>query len=210
MAEHMAELHTKGRATFAGLVTDGEARLDRIFQAVPALGELAVGTVYGHLHARRTLDPRMREAVALAAIIAAGCTDTPLTVHTRTGLAAGLTPAEIGEIVTETAAFAGFPRAVTAAGRLPELFVGSPIPPDPAPREVLLDLLATRPAALRDVLTEDVQVLTTGPRVAVALVRDGDGTLTATIEAQVEGGSIVAVRVLAGGQVVDRGAADRR
>jgi len=81
--------------------------------------------VYGHLHARRTLDPRMREAVALAAIIAAGCTETPLTVHTRTGLASGLTPAEIGEIVTETAAFAGFPRAVTAAGRLPELFAGT-------------------------------------------------------------------------------------
>ena len=115
----MSELNERGRATFAGLVPDGEARLDRIFQATPALGELAVGTVYGHLHARRTLDPRTREAVALAAIVAAGCTETPLTVHTRTGLAAGLTPAEIGEILTETAAFAGFPRAVTAAGRMP-------------------------------------------------------------------------------------------
>jgi len=64
MAEHMAELHSEGRATFAGLVTDGEARLDRIFQAVPALGELAVGTVYGHLHARRTLDPLLRRLAA--------------------------------------------------------------------------------------------------------------------------------------------------
>jgi 4-carboxymuconolactone decarboxylase len=172
----MSELNEQGRATFAGLVADGEARLDRIFQAVPALSELAVGTVYGHLHGRRPLDPRTREAVALAAIIAAGCTDTPLTVHTRTGLAAGLTPAEIGEIVTETAAFAGFPRAVTAAGRLPELSAeaGSPAPPDPAPRELLLDLLAAEPgdtAVGRLVSGGDTaQVLTTGAGVAVALV----------------------------------------
>jgi len=37
------------------------------------------------------------------------------------------------------------------------------------------------------VLTDDVQVLTTGPGVAVALVRDADGTLTATIEAHIDG-----------------------
>jgi len=50
----------------------------------------------------------MREAVALAAIIAAGCTDTPLTVHTRNRAASGLTPAEIGEIVTERPRSPGF------------------------------------------------------------------------------------------------------
>jgi 4-carboxymuconolactone decarboxylase len=188
----MAELNDDGRRTFGGLVPDGEARLDRIFQAVPALGELAVGTVYGHLHARRTLDPRMREAVALAAIIAAGCTETPLSVHTRTGLAAGLTPAEIGEILTETAAFAGFPRAVTAAGRLPELFAeaGSPVPPPPAPRELLLDLLDTDDSLRSVVLDRSVQVLTTGADVAVALVRDGDGGLVATIQARFAGTAV--------------------
>jgi hypothetical protein len=46
----------------------------------------------------------------------------------------------------------------------------------------------------------------TGARSAHA----GGGTSTATIEARVAGASIVAPRVLAGGQVVDRGAADRR
>jgi 4-carboxymuconolactone decarboxylase len=51
--QQMADLYQRGRSTFGGLVEGGEDRLDRIFQAVPALGELAVGTVYGHLHERR-------------------------------------------------------------------------------------------------------------------------------------------------------------
>lgn len=142
----------------------------------------------------------MREAVALAAIIAAGYTETPLTVHTRTGLAAGLTPAEIGEILTETAAFAGFPRAVTAATRLPELFAdaGSPIPPDPAPRELLLDLLADPDAPTARLLADGntTQVLTTGPATAVALIRNPEGTLVATVQATFDGHTVTTLDIL--------------
>jgi 4-carboxymuconolactone decarboxylase len=195
--DEMADLYQRGRTTFGELVEGGEERLDRIFQAVPALGELAVGTVYGHLHARTALDPRTREAVALAAIIAAGMTDTPLSVHVRTGLANGLSPAEVSEIVVETAAFAGFPRAVTAAGKLPDLFTaaGSSVPPHPAPREVLLAALADGSADLPPTEGHDVQVLTTGPTTAIALYRTA-GVLTATAEAQVEAGKLTAVTVL--------------
>ena len=48
----MATLYHGGRPIFTELVPDGGARLDALFHTVPALGELAVGVVYGHLHAR--------------------------------------------------------------------------------------------------------------------------------------------------------------
>jgi len=194
MSDEMARLHERGRDTFAELVDGGKERLDQLFRASPGLAELAVGTVYGHLSHRPALDERTREAVAIAAIVAAGCWESPLSVHVRTGLAAGLTPAEISEILVETAAFAGFPRAVSAVSKLPELFeaAGSPVPPAPAPREVLLNNLND----IEGLSGYDVQVLTTGPNTAVALFRDTNGTLVASAQADTAGGKIEMLTVL--------------
>lgn len=194
MSDEMARLHERGRDTFAELVDGGKERLDQLFRASPGLAELAVGTVYGHLSHRPALDERTREAVAIAAIVAAGCWESPLSVHVRTGLAAGLTPAEISEILVETAAFAGFPRAVSAVSKLPELFeaAGSPVPPEPAPREVLLNNLDD----IEGLSGYAVQVLTTGPNTAVALFRDTDGTLVASVQADTTGGKIEMLTVL--------------
>jgi len=194
MSDEMARLHERGRDTFAELMDGGRERLDQLFRASPGLAELAVGTVYGHLSHRPALDERTREAVAIAAIVAAGCWESPLSVHVRTGLAAGLTPAEISEILVETAAFAGFPRAVSAVSKLPELFeaAGSPVPPEPAPREVLLNNLND----IEGLSGYDVQVLTTGPNTAVALFRDTNGTLVASAQADTAGGKIEMLTVL--------------
>jgi alkylhydroperoxidase/carboxymuconolactone decarboxylase family protein YurZ len=193
MAEDMAGLHRIGREVFAERVPGGEQRLDTMFAAAPGLSELAVGVVYGHLHARPALDPRMREAAALAAIIASGMVEAPLAVHVRTGLGAGLTPAEISEVLVETAAFAGFPRAVSAATKLPELFTeaGSPLPPDPAPREVLLAA-----PELSEFEGLNAQVLTTGPGAAIAIFTGADGSLAAVAHARVEGASVRDLTVL--------------
>lgn len=136
----MSTLYREGRKTFIDLVPNGGARLDALFHTVPALGELAVGVVYGYLHDRPALDPRLGEAVSLAAIVAAGMTGPPLSVHFKTGLAAGLAPGEITEIVLRASAFTGFPRAVATADQLNRLFdeAGMDSPPVPSPREVAL------------------------------------------------------------------------
>jgi len=137
-SDPMATLYQEGRHTFVELVPDGEARLDTLFHTVPALRELAVGVVYGHLHSRPGLDPRLREAVSFAAIIASGMVGPPLSVHLKTGLASGLAPGELTEILLQASAFAGSPRAVSAAEQLNHLFAdaGLESPPPPTPRDV--------------------------------------------------------------------------
>lgn len=137
-SDPMATLYQEGRHTFVELVPDGEARLNTLFHTVPALRELAVGVVYGHLHSRPGLDPRLREAVSFAAIIASGMVGPPLSVHLKTGLASGLAPGELTEILLQASAFAGFPRAVSAAEQLNHLFAdaGLESPPPPTPRDV--------------------------------------------------------------------------
>ncbi|MGW2277831.1 carboxymuconolactone decarboxylase family protein [Streptomyces sp. NPDC001770] len=138
-------LYARGRETFAGLLPNGGERLDAIFALSPELARVAVGTVYGHLHHRRALDARAREIAALAAIVSSGVCGTPLVVHTRSALAAGVAPAEIVEVVLECAAFAGFPRAVSALPTVEKVFTEADIasPPQPSPREVVLEALDT-------------------------------------------------------------------
>ncbi|MFY2558529.1 carboxymuconolactone decarboxylase family protein [Corallococcus terminator] len=131
-------LYREGRKTFIDLVPDGGARLDALFHTAPALGQLAVGVVYGHLHDRPGLDPRLQEASIFAAIVAAGMVGPPLSVHFKTGLAEGLAPGELTELLTLVSAFTGFPRAVAAADQLNKLFedAGLASPPAPTPRAV--------------------------------------------------------------------------
>ncbi|MEV6826061.1 carboxymuconolactone decarboxylase family protein [Amycolatopsis sp. NPDC051102] len=200
MTEPMAELHDRGRENFAGLVDGGKARLDALFATIPALGELAVGTVYGHLHERPALDARTREAVSLAAIVAAGMVGPPLSVHLRTGLAAGLSPAEICEVVVQTAAFAGFPRAVSAADQLNRLFEGHglPIPPPLSPREVVLAYLAAPEGEVAGVLTEfpRTEAQATGPdRVLVSCFGDDGDVPGAVLHCVVDGADVTSVTV---------------
>ncbi|WP_372667110.1 carboxymuconolactone decarboxylase family protein [Amycolatopsis kentuckyensis] len=195
----MDDLHDRGRQNFAELVEDGAKRLDALFATVPALGELAVGTVYGHLHERPALDSRTREAATLAAIVAAGMVGPPLSVHLRTGLASGLSPAEVCEVVVQTAAFAGFPRAVSAADQLNRLFEGHglPIPPPPAPRELVLAYLSEPAAEVAEVLAEfpRTEVQATGPdRVLVSCFGDDAGP-GAVLHCAVTGGEVTSVTV---------------
>lgn len=133
-------LYREGRKTFIELVPDGGARLDALFHTAPALGELAVGVVYGYLHDRPGLDPRLQEAAIFAAIVAAGMVGPPLSVHFKTSLAQGLAPGELTELLLVASAFTGFPRAVATADQLNLLFSGAglPSPPPPTPRAVVM------------------------------------------------------------------------
>jgi alkylhydroperoxidase/carboxymuconolactone decarboxylase family protein YurZ len=212
----ISDLDALGRSVFSNLIPGGESRLDAIFRASPPLGELAVGVVYGHLHGRPALDPRIREAVAIAAIAAAGMTDTPLRVHTRSALAAGLAAAEINEVLLAVAAFSGFPRAVQALQTVAEVLEeeGAQLPPDPSPRQILLEFLGriadgtpgTEPARLplagadplllADLVAaaDQINVITTGPDAALALLVRA-GTSPNVILARTSQGAVAELRI---------------
>lgn len=202
MSDEIKDLNRRGRANFGELVEGGEQRLDALFRTIPALGELAVGTVYGHLHERPGLDPRIREAATLAAIVAAGMVGPPLSVHLKTGLASGLAPGEVTEVVLQTAAFAGFPRAVSAADQLNRLFAdaGLASPPAPAPREVVLAFCAAPPEdAEPDVLallTDVTRVSATATGADRVLVECfGDDGLDGVLVFRVDGEDVAEVAV---------------
>jgi 4-carboxymuconolactone decarboxylase len=137
--------------------------------------------------------------VSLAAIVAAGMVGPPLSVHVRTGLASGLAPAELAEVVVQAAAFAGFPRAVSAAERLNALFAeaGVPSPPPRAPREAALAFCADESHGLATpavrALLADAERLTVqalGPDTVVV-----DCPPAGLLRLRVEGGEVVEAAV---------------
>jgi 4-carboxymuconolactone decarboxylase len=203
----METLYHEGRQTFIDLVPDGGARLDTLFHTVPALGELAVGVVYGYSHGRTDLDPRLREAVSLAAIVAAGMVGPPLSVHFKTGLASGLAPGEIIGIVLQASAFAGFPRAVATADQLNRLFAEAAMvsPPPPSPREVAMAFCeqvrtgqppTSLSAAIKRLLrhAQRLSVQATAANTVIVECFDGEHARpTAILHIQVEGTQVIAV-----------------
>ncbi|MCT9089982.1 alpha/beta fold hydrolase [Streptomyces sp. ASQP_92] len=87
------------------------ARADASFGA--AFDELTTRHAWGEVWSREGLDRRTRVAVALAALASGGHLDD-LAAHTRAALRAGLTPAEIEEVLLQTGVYCGIPAASAA------------------------------------------------------------------------------------------------
>ncbi|MFI8962317.1 alpha/beta fold hydrolase [Streptomyces sp. NPDC053493] len=77
------------------------------------LQQLVTRFAWGEVWSRDGLDRRTRSAVTLAALIAGGHHDA-VADHTRAALRNGLTPAELREILLQTAVYCGLPAAESA------------------------------------------------------------------------------------------------
>lgn len=88
-------------------VTAAITDLDRDFQT--AITEFAWDGVWG----RPELDRRSRSMITLTALVAGGHTEE-LALHLRAALRNGLSRAEIGELLLQTAVYCGVPAANTA------------------------------------------------------------------------------------------------
>lgn len=80
----------------------------------PKLAELTDGVLFGDVWARPELAPRDRSLVTVAALIANGNTEQ-LSGHIPLALKNGVTEAELSEVITHLAFYAGWPRAMSAA-----------------------------------------------------------------------------------------------
>lgn len=85
-------------------------------QVAPKLIELSETVLYGDVWERPGLSKRDRSLITVAALVALNRSDQ-LTGHLERALGNGVTRAEIGELVTHLAFYAGWPAAMTA-GRI--------------------------------------------------------------------------------------------
>lgn len=89
--------------------------MDELASVSPALAAYTESTVLGDLWHRPGLSPRDRSVVTVAALIARNQLNE-MPFHFRRALDNGVTPAELSEIITHLAFYAGWPNATAAAG----------------------------------------------------------------------------------------------
>ena len=91
---------------------------------VPKLAEYADTIIYGEVWERPGLSKRDRSLITVATLIATG-RERQLEGHLARALQNGVTKAEIGEVITHLAFYAGWPAAMTAAQIAKDVFARS-------------------------------------------------------------------------------------
>jgi 4-carboxymuconolactone decarboxylase len=115
----------RGEAALRGL--HGDAGMDYVEQLrtfAPDFADMLVAFPYGDLYARPGLDLRSRQIATIAALTVQGDARHELEIHIRSALRAGLTRTEIVEVIMQMAAYAGFPRALSAMAAARAAFDG--------------------------------------------------------------------------------------
>ncbi|MCM0754547.1 carboxymuconolactone decarboxylase family protein [Desulfovibrio aminophilus] len=123
----------------------GRALLDRLnpgaFEQVraslegiaPDMVRYVVEFGYGELYSRPGLTMRQRQTATVAALAALGNAAPQLRFHVGAGLAAGLSPEEVVEIIYVTTVFAGFPAGLNALSEVRTVFAERGVAPTAAP-----------------------------------------------------------------------------
>lgn len=93
----------------------GEQVIDSLNGVSPDLGRFIIEFSFGDVYTRPGMDLLSRELVTVAALTAMGSATPQLKVHMNGFLNVGGSSAQLVEIVTHIAAYAGFPRAVNGA-----------------------------------------------------------------------------------------------
>ena len=87
----------------------------------PKLAELTDEVLFGDVWERAALSKRDRSLITVAALIANGNTEQ-LTGHLNRASENGLTEAELAEVITHLAFYAGWPRAMSAVRVAKDVF----------------------------------------------------------------------------------------
>lgn len=116
-------------ASFAmtALATESEAQ-DRkpaapaaVYEVAPGLGHFTDDILFGEVWERAELTPRDRSLITVSAIVSTGRT-VQIGAHVRRALNNGVTPAEIGELITHLAFYSGWPNAISAVMETKKVF----------------------------------------------------------------------------------------
>lgn len=100
----------------------GVAVVETLRQSFPDFATYVVEFPFGDIYARPGVGLRERELAVVAALCALGNAAPQLRVHLHAALHVGCTPAEIVEIVMQTAVYAGFPAALNGLSEVRHVF----------------------------------------------------------------------------------------
>jgi 4-carboxymuconolactone decarboxylase len=92
-----------------------------VYAVAPALGDYTDDLLFGDVWQRDELAPRDRSIVTVSALIASGRI-AQVGGHVGRALDNGVTPGEIGEIITQLAFYSGWPNAISAVYETKEVF----------------------------------------------------------------------------------------
>jgi 4-carboxymuconolactone decarboxylase len=84
-----------------------------VYDVAPGLGHFTDDVLFGDVWERTELAPRDRSLVTVSAIVSTGKT-AQIGGHVRRALDNGVTPEEIGELITHLAFYSGWPNAISA------------------------------------------------------------------------------------------------
>jgi len=111
----MDDRYQRGWTALHALAPDkGQAVQDDLADIAPDMGRFVVEFGYGDIFTRPGLAPALRQTATIAALTALGNAAPQLAFHIEAGLATGLSPEEIIEIVYVVTVFAGFPAGLNA------------------------------------------------------------------------------------------------
>lgn len=127
--------------------TAQSAAAESRYAAAPYLGELEESVLFGQIWKRPQLSERDRAMVTVAVTQARFQTDA-LREYLNRALDAGVTPEEIGELLTHVTMYAGWPSGSNASRVVTEVYRdrGIPFPPSSDPISVDIDLQGQNPS----------------------------------------------------------------
>ena len=117
-----------------------------VYDVAPGLGHFTDGVLFGEVWERTELKPRDRSIVTVSAIVSTGRT-AQIGSHVRRALDNGVTPAEIGELITQLAFYSGWPNAMSAVTETKKVFEERNIAPVAGSDAARIELEATAEAA---------------------------------------------------------------
>ncbi|MBD8554395.1 carboxymuconolactone decarboxylase family protein [Rhizobium sp. CFBP 8762] len=92
-----------------------------VYEVAPGLGHFTDDVLFGEVWLRKDLSPRDRSLVTVATLVATG-KSAQIGGHVGRALDNGVTPAEIGELITHLAFYTGWPNAISAVNETRAVF----------------------------------------------------------------------------------------
>ena len=97
-----------------------------VAEVAPDFARMVIEFAFGDIYARDGLDLRSRELIAIAVLAASGKAGPQLRVHVESAASAGITRAEVIEVLMQIALYAGFPAALNSLSDCHDLLTDNP------------------------------------------------------------------------------------